>query len=90
MSRNKPQTIGVIIENQNVLYFSSIGIRRWQPDDLLHHENLPHSDERSFVCRMARNQARLAVSDGPNEWRWKRPCPIAKAFPFHITRYDDL
>jgi hypothetical protein len=78
------QTLRVIIKNQNapLLWLCCGGL---QAPHLLDDEDPPRAKTAVSVCAHTASQIRLMISDG--QLRERRA--IAKAFPFHNSRYAD-
>jgi hypothetical protein len=77
----------MVIKNQNALYFFACEVCRRQSSRLLDDENLPHAGIGLSARKRKAGQIRMTMGDWPNEARRERHPSIARAFPFHISRY---
>ena len=83
MFEQQAQTLRVVIKNQNApLLCMCCGL---QVSHLLEDEDPPRAKTNLSVCARMASQIRLMISDGRRSERRS----IAKAFPFHNSRYAD-
>ena len=86
-SKNQAETVGMIIRDQNALYCFALRICGRQAARLLDDKNPPRTDTGLLACGRKAKRVGIMMIHGPNEAcrEWHRP--IAKAFPFHSSRY---
>jgi hypothetical protein len=82
-SKNQTQTVGMVIKNQNALYFFACGVCCPQSSRLLDNENLPRAGTGLSVRKRKAGQIRTTMGDWPNKSCGEGHRPAARAFPFH-------
>jgi hypothetical protein len=94
-SKNQPETVGMVIKNQNTLYsFARRICCRWGLSGARVEQAARFLDNKNLLCtragpsarrahRKRPRQMRLMIAYGSNEWRGERHLSALKAFPLH-------